>query len=340
MTARVMMERREEASDTADAPLDGRQLATKSEIRQALSVLGLTPPPLMRYRDRALTNEPEAHKIERDLFRELTRVIGAAAKERESDMLRDIAVKRPDFHDAADEYISPDTDKAQAEALRGLAGFALPVLTRMPARSDEDRDKRRNAADSLLFASTVTPTRALFIVSSENERAVTFRIHHQLIERLQQGCEDLIRMIEKPIVIEAGEVHMIFDGQIEIYEVGQEDSTIMGAIVGTSFSARLKYAARKERAQYWALGVLILLLIILFGFLAVRHFQDSTIADAVIRRNRREFVTRHDAFWTGETQRLQSGLIPVLLVSAITLVIKFPRGVVVRWTQRYGQNTD
>jgi hypothetical protein len=321
-------------------PSDGPERhATRSEVRKGLAQAGLTPPPLVRYRDRISETEPDGW--ERDLFAELARVVGAASKEREhispDDLLvlDDSKIDLRDFSDAAGVYIDDGTEAIKATALKGLAGYALPVLTRMPARSGEDRDKRRSAAQSLLFASTVTPTRSLFIVSSENERSVTFRLHHQLIERLQKGCEDLVVLLHDPIPSDGGQLTIRFDGAIEIYEVGQEDSTIKGSIVGNSFRERAQDAVRAERVQYTAFFVLFMLFLVLLALLAVEHLSNGTVADAIIVRHGKSFVYRDDGFWLGEAQRLQSGVIPVLLVTVVTLVLRFPRGLIIRWTQRY-----
>jgi hypothetical protein len=315
------------------------RLATRAEVRKGLAEAGLTPPPLVRYRDRVSETEPDGW--ERDLFAELARVVGAASKEREhispDDLLvlDDSTIELRDFSDAAGEFIDDDTDAIKATALKGLAGYALPVLTRMPARSGEDRDKRRSAAQSLLFASTVTPTRSLFIVSSENERSVTFRLHHQLIERLQKGCEDLVVQLHNSIPFDGGQLTIRFDGAIEIYEVGQEDSTIKGEIVGTSFRERVQDAMRAEPVQYTAFLVLFSLFLVLLGLLTTEHFSNGTVLDPIFVRHGRSFVQRDDGFWLGEAQRLQSGLIPVLLVTGVTLILRFPRGLIIRWTQRY-----
>jgi hypothetical protein len=181
----------------------------------------------------------------------------------------------------------------------------------------------------------VTPTRSLFIVSSENERSVTFRLHHQLIERLQKGCEDLVVQLHNSIPFDGGQLTIRFDGAIEIYEVGQEDSTIKGEIVGTSFRERVQDAMRAEPVQYTAFLVLFSLFLVLLGLLTTEHFSNGTVLDPIFVRHGRSFVQRDDGFWLGEAQRLQSGLIPVLLVTGVTLILRFPRGLIIRWTQRY-----
>jgi hypothetical protein len=321
---------------------------SRAEIREALSACGLAPLPLTRFRRQASEVEDGGDRSEISLFRQLAKVVGDTAKEREDldpDELLvadDSKVREKgnlDYSDAASKYIPPDTKEHLKQALRGLAGLALPVLTRMPARSMEDRDKRRSVAESLLFASVITPTRTLFIVNSENESAVTFRLHHQLIERLQRGCEDLFELLNRRIDIQGGVLEFRFQSPIEIYEVGQEDPTILGEIVGTSTRSRIRYALNKDRAAYVVVGVLALVFCLLL-VLVQGPLDDGTVRDQIVTVGARQYIERTDGFWEGHGQRLQSGVIPVLLVTAITLLIKFPRRLVISWSQRYGSDNQ
>lgn len=332
---------------TADDGGPHSGFASRGQIREALSGRGLTPPPLLRYRRDAEHDLDDVS--ERILFRGLATVVGAAASQREFLNPDDLLVEDDsrirakarlvNYVDAAKEHIPADTAEQERRALEGLASFALPVLMRMPSHSVEDRDKRRSAADSLLFASRLTPTRTLFVVSSENEEAVTFRLHHQLIERLQKGCEDLITKLSQPIPVRNGTITFTFESPVEIYEVGQEDPTILGEIVGTTLRARWKYARRKERISYAVLAVLFVVFSGLVAYLVAAHLGQPVVDDAIVTTTGGQYVRRDDGFWIGQAQRLQSGVIPVLLVTAITLVIRFPRGVVISWIQRYGNGS-
>ena len=177
------------------------------------------------------------------------------------------------------------------------------------------------------------------MVNSENESAVTFRLHHQLIERLQRGCEDVVMLLNRKVKIEGGILEFKFQSPIEIYEVGQEDPTILGIIVGTSTRARIVYALRKDRASYVVALVLTLLLCALLVILLQGHLDDATVRDQIVTNAGRQYVERNDGFWEGQGQRLQSGVVPVLLVTVITLFIRFPRGLVISWNQRYGSGS-
>jgi hypothetical protein len=171
----------------------------------------------------------------------------------------------------------------------------------------------------------------------ENERSATFRLHHRLIERLQEACEDLIALLTKPVDLPDGSsVDFEFLSPIEIYEVGQEDSTILGEIVGYSFSPRLRYAVRKDRPSYIATCVLAALFVVLLAILLAHHMHSDHSTVFLTVSQGRSFFAQPDNFWPGQAERLQSGVIPVLLVTVLTLITRFPRGVFISWSQRYG----
>src|SRR4051812_32121303 len=73
MTATVSMVPGREAA-ASEAPVLARRHASREEIREALTTVGLTPPPLVRYRDKA-SGRALVHEDESALFRDLTRVV-------------------------------------------------------------------------------------------------------------------------------------------------------------------------------------------------------------------------------------------------------------------------
>jgi hypothetical protein len=314
---------------------------TRAELRAAFTARGLTPPPLLQWR--RLIDTSESETSEGELFSQLSTAVGAASREQESlhpdDLLDDSEVrgKLSTNADAVAQHIDSAASDVLREALQGLAAYTMPVLMRMPARSVEDRERRRSAAQSIIFASSLNPTRTLFMVNMENEGSLTFRLHHRLIERLQQACEDLIRMLSEPIIIAKGvAVSIQFQSPIEIYEVGQEDSTILGEVVGTSFGPRWRYALRKDRVSYVAVTVLALLFLVLLATLLQQHLHAGHPRLYIGTSGGRTYIDQPDNFWLGQAERLQSGVIPVLLVTLLTLIIRFPRGVIISWSQRYG----
>lgn len=205
---------------------------------------------------------------------------------------------------------------------------------RMPARNAEDRERRRLAAESLIYASVITPTRSQFVVSSENQRAVTVRLHNQLIELLQQGCQDLLKLLAaSPVAVLDGTVTFTLHGRIEIYEVGQEDSTITGRLVGFTIRDRLRDLSETERVGVSVATLLAVAAVALFLLLLAQHLHHSTIDLRIYGSAGHMYLAQSDDFWLGEAARLQSGVLPVLLVTCLTLLVKYPRGQVVRWTQ-------
>lgn len=285
-------------------------------------------------------------RAERKLFDELVRVVGQVSRNREEVHLEEILIaddtvlrrETVNYSDAVHEHllVAGSGDADGQDALKELASYALPVLTRMPARSIEDREKRRAAAASMIFTSTLARTRTRFVVSSENESAVTFRLHHQLIEQLQQGCEELVHKLSGEIVLQDGAQFLFtFDGRVEIYEVGQEDSTIRGDIVGTGPARRWRYAFGRDKVSYGVVAVLLVLFLGLFFYGLTIHVQNPATTTVIRGAAGRQFLIQDDGFWRGQIQRLQSGVVPVLLVTVVTLVIRFPHKLVIDWSQRY-----
>ena len=201
--------------NASDEHLDKRiHYPNRSQIREAFAARGLNPPPLIKFHHQSENVEVESEASDVALYKELAEVVGTVAKMRETLTPDDLLVTDAELlttdSDVAKAYTSTNLDPLTQEAIRGLSRYAVPVLTRMPTRSIEDRDKRRATADSLLFASSLAPTRTMFVVNQENEGAVTFRLHHQLIERLQRGCEDLYKALNGDIEIEHGAVRFDF----------------------------------------------------------------------------------------------------------------------------------
>jgi hypothetical protein len=320
-------------------PVDGVgsvHYPTAVQIAEAFTALGLQPPSLEARRRH--TDEPEPATSETVVFERLAEVATTVVQEQshaDDELLRPSTVdtggkRHQTFADVARKHLSsarPDDD-----VVLSLAAYALPVLMRMPARNAEDREKRRLASESLVYASVITPTRSQFVVSVENRGAVTVRLHNPLIEHLQQGCEDLLRLLKSPIVIQKGTLTIRLQNRIEIYEVGQEDSTITGRLVGFRTRDRVRDLVRNERVGVVVSALLSAAFIALFIVLVVYHGEHATSLSQIQGRPPHASLVTQDQFWLGEGQRLQSGLIPVLLVTLITVALKYPRNMTIRWT--------
>jgi hypothetical protein len=319
---------------------DGRNsgLATPEQIAEALTAVGLRPPSLAAGAGEVGQGPGEGISADAVLFRKLagvaTSIVVKGDSQAQDDVLRLATSARPGEHPPsfgglAREHIAPeDPDLA---TLLALSSYALPVLMRMPARNAEDRERRKLAAEGLIYASVVTPTRSQFVASAENEGSITIRLHNQLIESLRQGCEDLLRLIRAPIPIAAGTLSFKLQGRIEIYEVGQEDSTISGRLIGFTRRDRLRFLAQTERVGVVVATLLTVSFLALFLFLVLHHaFAGDSF---VPLESSPEGFVQPDHFWLGQAERLQSGMIPVLLVTGITLLVKYPRGQTIDWSQ-------
>lgn len=316
----------------------GTHYPSAEQIAEAFTAVGLQSPSLL-----ARGRPPEqasATTSESAVFRKLAKVATAVVEghsQAQDDVLRWATTARdgeppPSFAGLAREHLGT-TPAADDNLVVSLSSYALPVLMRMPARNAEDRERRRLAAEDLVYASVVTPTRSQFVVSSENQGAITVRLHNQLIERLQQGCEDLLRLLAAPVAIADGTIAFDLRGRIEIYEVGQEDSTISGKLVGFTVRDRLRDLAETERVGVLVGCFLLLAFATLFVSLFIHHLNHPSAIVSIYGAGGHSYSVQPDHFWLGQAERLQSGVVPVLLVTGLTLVVKYPRGQVVRWTQ-------
>jgi hypothetical protein len=316
----------------------GSHYPTPEQIAEAFTVLGLRPPSLVTHQGHdggAPPTTPESA-----LFRKLARVATAIVvdghSQAQDEVLRWTTTERegeapPTFADLAREHLT--SHDADDQSVVSLSSYALPVLMRMPARNAEDRERRKLASEDLVYASIVTPTRSQFVVSAENQSAITIRLHNQLIERLQQGCEDLLKLLAAPVAIAGGKLSFALQGRIEIYEVGQEDSTITGQLVGFNMRDRLRYLFNTERVGVFVVLLLLVAFVALFVLLLLHHTNHGTSIVEIQGSLRNPYIVQPDRFWIGQAERLQSGVLPVLLVTFLTLLVKYPRRQVVRWTQ-------
>jgi hypothetical protein len=208
--------------------------------------------------------------------------------------------------------------------------LGLPIFQRMPSGTRDDINKLEEAWRHLIFASDLTATGTRFIVTRETNGWVRFRLHNPLIERLQRGCEDLVELLEQGRIGELEDsttarseeelVQKVFrtPKEINIYEHGQEDATIIGRVIGKSLRRRARYFARIHRASILTFFVLLALLALMIIF---------EVAD--IPSSHKGLQDWRD--------RLATGLVPVLLVTAISLEAarkRRPHGNVA-WSHRY-----
>jgi hypothetical protein len=308
---------------------------TGEQIAEAMATVGLRPPALARRSD-----DQALQSSESELLRKLAavaKIVVERQSQAEDELIRGSSMasegKPPGSFAALARSRLPKSDPDR-ETVVMLASYALPVLMRMPARNAEDRERRRLASESLMYASVVTPTRSQFVVSAENESAVTVRMHNQLIERLQNGCEDLLRLLRQPVAVAGGKVQFALDGQIQIYEVGQEDSTITGHLVGFTTKDRLRDLRKTNKVSAVVASLLAIAFLALFLLLLRQHIHHGTTTVQIHESSAgHSYYQQSDQFWLGEAERLQSGVLPVLLVTSLTLLIKYPRKQEVRWTQ-------
>lgn len=281
-------------------------------------------------------------------------------------------------------------DWGLTELFRALA---TPIFERMPYRTIDDLDKLETAWRHVIFASVLPGTATRFMVTRETNGWLRFRLHNELIERLQRGCEDLVDVLSDyaaglpepasghPGATSAASFHqsatqspstrsgsgssetpatpqepisdasdreslvivsrhrstsdMTDDGgtnahspsapivqfhtpeTILLYEHGQEDATITGAVVGSTPKARRQYFVSQNRSA----------VITFFAFLALLAAMVLLEIVAVPR----------DGGLAAWRDRLATGLVPVMLTTGIALRAVWGRRSrnSIAWTQRY-----
>jgi hypothetical protein len=226
--------------------------------------------------------------------------------------------------------------------------LAMPIFERMPYRTIDDLFKLESAWRHIVFASSLPETGTRFMVTNETNGWILFRLHNELIERLQAGCENLLRTLDRHEVASlrtSGRSDSATttvkattgasDGRIlpclgdrysiTIFEHGQEDSTISGDVIGSTWRDRVRYFWRQHH-------VLIATLVVVAALI---------VGLVVLQINDLPGTSKH-AELAGWRDRLATGLVPVFLINGVALIFAFLTRdrTNIRWTQRYASAND
>lgn len=139
------------------------------------------------------------------------------------------------------------------------------ILQHIPQHSEEDREKKERAKRYVVFASSHAATNTDFMVVREADGLVLFRLYNNRIERLQQGCELLLKELES-----SGSKQEVV-GHIEVFEHALETPTIKGVLVRNG----ALYAIEHSRKDALIFSVSLILFIALSLLTGTAVVQDS-----------------------------------------------------------------
>lgn len=184
------------------------------------------------------------------------------------EILKDMGLEPSDMPDGRD-----PTNEATLE--KYFEDRARHILERIPAKCDEDADRKRRAVDNLIYASDLPNSNTEFMVTSHTSAFVRFRLLNSKLEDLQEGCQDLVQRIldyngrHSLLRLRRAEARnkptLTIAGRIRILEHGLEEPTISGIIIRNRIRALWQFAAKDVAIL---LSGIVLFLVLAFGPLA------------------------------------------------------------------------
>ncbi|UFS89526.1 hypothetical protein LPJ38_01645 [Bradyrhizobium daqingense] len=165
------------------------------------------------------------------------------------------------------------------------------IVQHIPGHSEEDKEKRVRAMRYVVFASTHAATNTDFMIVREADGLLLFRLYNNRIERLQQGCELLLKELE------ASGPKQQMVGHIEVFEHALETPTIKGVVV----TNRALYAIKHSRKDALIFSVSLILFIAL-GLLANTAIVQNSAAIA------------------GHVDRFSTAMLTAMVLSVISVV--------------------
>ncbi|MHC2275424.1 hypothetical protein ACVME8_002035 [Bradyrhizobium diazoefficiens] len=147
------------------------------------------------------------------------------------------------------------TTEAEEDALRDcFLQKATSILSHIPGRSEEEKQRIERAKQFTIFASTHTDTGTDFMVVRETNGMMLLRLYHNRLELLQEGAERILELLGADRV--RGKLGTLSVSRgIEVYEHGLATPTIKGKVVDN----RLRYALRHARKdQFLLVGAAVL----------------------------------------------------------------------------------
>jgi hypothetical protein len=169
-----------------------------------------------------------------------------------------------------------EKDRAQLQSY--FRTRAEEIFHRMPAATDDERKRKRFAEENIIYASEVPPTSTPFMVVTHTNAHVRFRLSNSRLEDLQQGCKNLVDLIDAGSSSPNSVMKKI--GDVRVFEHGHEDSTIRGEFVTSRIAYARRHAAREILTSSFTALIFVLALIAS----SVSDIQQSTDLLAFLER--------------------------------------------------------
>lgn len=218
-------------------------------------------------------------------------------------IMSDLGLEPPDLP-----IVSYEEDRESTEQLRDyFLERARPIFDRMPENNDEEKFRKARTAQNIIYASELGKSNTLFMVTAQVKGMVRFRLLNPRVEKLQEGCEELVLKFRA-----YKQIRLEVEGEIQIFEHGLESSTISGAVVEGRLRGITSLAARD----------FILVFIGLVGFVILSLISLSGVVS--------------DPWLKGQIDRFSTAMLTTIFASLVSIYYFAVRSApVIKWTASF-----
>jgi len=231
--------------------------------------------------------------------------------------LREMGLRARDFPEKSE----GEDDAKYEERLRNyFQQRASKIFDRIPEHDEEQKQKKQLEREALLFTGYLVKSDTDFMVTRRSDRTLLLRLLNSRIGKLHEASRDMVleltqwnkRPRKSASTTTPGHVCFLLHDEIELYEHGLEEPTVIGTII----NSRLKYTLSEESRE------------LLVGFVTLLAFLVMLLINPAIG-------TRHPNLH-GAFERLETALITTTLVSLLALTHAYFRLVpVIQWSIEY-----
>jgi uncharacterized integral membrane protein len=206
--------------------------------------------------------------------------------------------------------INEDDADYESKLINFFKEQSKEILEKIPHDNLSDKTKVEKEKEGTIYFSHLTSSDTDFMVVMRNNGELLFRLTNVRIEKLQQGCIDLVKIIEEYNKKNGSNINV--NPEIDVFEHGLNDSTITGEIINRGKLGRLIYIYKNDTKEIIViLGSIILLLISLLIGINYKSLEELY-----------QFMGR-----------LETGFITTIFISFLTLLYSYLRTVpVIKWT--------
>ncbi|MEI6123897.1 MAG: hypothetical protein WCQ95_09715 [Bacteroidota bacterium] len=124
---------------------------------------------------------------------------------------------------------------------------SIEILNKIPQDTQIQKNKIKKETDAIIYFSHLDASDTDFMVVKRVNGSLKFRLTNQRIEKLQEGCSELIENIK-----EYNKKHdkFVIYPEIDVFEHGLEDATIYGEIINRGILGRFAYIVKNETKEF------------------------------------------------------------------------------------------